>query len=363
MTDEQLRDSILEKFRGCPGIGYAEIARVASEMCRPYLATRLLDHEPRGHAQVQVLLQLSRESEEEDNRTMMLKFAAEKAAQSGDPDLIHCVISTACRGGDPTVRDVDIKPLIQLISEKPQVMQVVGDLFAASLQNSAQFEQLRTFHERLGHSRQAAYCAVQQGFRRREPEERIKWLNFARDFFGQTESGLQEAERSGIQFCAHMSGENAELLKAQMNLEEQSRSRNWSGGPHKFLGLSLVDTLRLIIGVGETADADNLKTVMKLSEKRYWRIKVRALADGGHLEELSAMASIRSSPIGYELVIDQFLKHNRRDLALPLIPKVRSPEQQAVYYSKLGREEDAAAARAQRQDGPGRLLQNILRWN
>ena len=37
---------------------------VAAEMYRPHLATLLLNHEPRSHAQVQVLVQLSREGDE-----------------------------------------------------------------------------------------------------------------------------------------------------------------------------------------------------------------------------------------------------------------------------------------------------------
>ena len=44
--------------------GFAEVARVAAEMYRPHLATLLLNHEPRSHAQVQVLVQLSREGDE-----------------------------------------------------------------------------------------------------------------------------------------------------------------------------------------------------------------------------------------------------------------------------------------------------------
>merc|ERR1712061_851423 len=97
--------------------------------------------------------------------------------------------------------------------------------------------------------------------------------------------------------------------------------------------------------------------------KRYWRIKVRALSDSGNLTELNTMATHLKAPIGYELVIEAFLKHGRNDYALPFVPKVKNPELQAAYYTQMGMEEEAQAARAQRQEraGPGRLLQNILR--
>ncbi|CAE8696084.1 unnamed protein product, partial [Polarella glacialis] len=117
-TDEQLSEAVLEKFKGCPGIGYAEVARVAAEMYRPHLATMLLNHEPRSNAQVQVLLQLSQEGDEE-NSQMMLRLAVEKAAQSADPDLIHGVIAAAC-GGDPCGRSVDVQALVRLVKERPQ---------------------------------------------------------------------------------------------------------------------------------------------------------------------------------------------------------------------------------------------------
>ena len=53
-------------FRGQAAVtsGFADVARVAAEMYRPHLATVLLNHEPRSHAQVQVLVQLSREGDE-----------------------------------------------------------------------------------------------------------------------------------------------------------------------------------------------------------------------------------------------------------------------------------------------------------
>merc|ERR1711974_217892 len=110
----------------------------------------------------------------------MLKFAAEKAIQSGDPDLLHSVISCAC-GGDPNGSQVSSHALTQLIGEAPQALQMVGDIFAAALQRSCQFDRLRTFHEQLGASRRTALCTVMQVFSRREADERMKWLRFAKD--------------------------------------------------------------------------------------------------------------------------------------------------------------------------------------
>merc|ERR1712151_760640 len=129
-----------------------------------------------------------------------------------------------------------------------------------------------------------------------------------------------------------------------------------------FAGIPLVDTLSKLIQIGEIKEADNLRTQMKIADKRYWRIKVRALSDSGNISELSLFAANRTSPIGYELFIEAFLKHGRNDLAQPFVPRVKDPEKQAIYYSKMGMEEEAAAARAQqqKQGGAGRLLQGIF---
>jgi len=304
-------------------------------------------------------LQLSRESDEE-NRLLMLRFAAEKAVQSGDPDLLHSVISTAC-GGDPSGQQVSSQTLTQLISERPPELQMVGDIFAATLQKSGNFDRLRTFHEQLGSSRRAAHCTVMQVFSRREAEERMKWLRFAKDFFGQGDAAAGEPERLSMQFCGQACAEEAELLKAQVALEEESDMKRWLNGPHRFAGLSLVDTLRKLMELGEIVEADKLRA-NRLPDKRYWRIKIRALSDAGNISALDDLANNRTSPVGYELFVEAFLRYGRTELALPLLPKVKSAEAQANFYSKMGMEEEANRARergSQASAGPGRLLQSL----
>lgn len=358
LTDEELYRAILDKFAARPGVGYAEVARVAAETYRPHLATMLLNHEPRGHAQVQILLQLSRESDEE-NRIVMLRFAAEKAVQSGDPDLLYSVICCAC-GGDPSKQEVVLQSLTQLLGERQSDLQMVGDVFAAALQRHCYFDRLRTFHEQLSSYRRAAHCAVMQVFTKRDAEERMKWLRFAKDFFGQGDPSAGEAEKSSMQFCGQACTEEAELLKLQIALEHESDAKRWMNGPYKFAGLSLVDTLRKLIQAGEVLEADKLRNG-RISDKHYWRIKVRALSDAADISGLEDLVKIRTSPIGYELFVEAFLRHGRTEHAMPLIPKIKSLEAQADFYSKMGLEEKANEIRSQsgQRSGAGRLLQNL----
>merc|ERR1712232_1219623 len=119
----------------------------------------------------------------------------------------------------------------------------------------------------------------------------------------QGDAKASEAEQQQLRFCAQASAEEAELLRAQVSLEEQCVMNRWLNGPHRFAGMTLVDTLCKLIEINCVVEADKLREQMKVSDKRYWRIKVRALSASNNLTELHAMATHRTSPIGYELVI------------------------------------------------------------
>mmetsp|Transcript_9893 Transcript_9893/g.22154 ORF Transcript_9893/g.22154 Transcript_9893/m.22154 type:complete len:199 (+) Transcript_9893:2-598(+) len=195
-------------------------------------------------------------------------------------------------------------------------------------------------------------------------EERMSCLRLAKDFFGQAEpSTTPEPVRTSMLFAAQATAEQTELLKLQVELEEKSASKRWANGPHKFAGLSLLDTLRSLIEIHEIAEADTLRLAMKISDKRYWCIKVRALAASKNFQELDLMASNRTSPVGYDLVIEEFLKHGCYDYAKAYVPRVKGNEAQAAYYRRMGLEREAQEALQQRGDrgGAGALFQNFLR--
>lgn len=352
ITDQQLCAEILDKFKDTPGVGFAEVACVAAEMHRPHLATMLVDHEPRTSAQIQVLLQLAREGSD-DSHYMMLRLAMERTAQSWDPDLLNNTL-TAALGGDPCGRDATLQTFVKLLQEGQHDMQVLDDLLAATLAKGKQFDRCRSLHEQMGRSQVVAQTAVAQALQKQEADERKRWLRVARDMFKQAEGPASlDAE-----FCADATAAEVELLQAQIALDEK-----WPSATSRFSGRSLVDTLCRLIEVGEILEADNLHSKMKMSDRRYWRIKVRALADSGKFEDLNMLATHRTSPIGYEPIVEAFLKHGRHDLARTFVPRVRDPEQQASYYTQMGMDEEARAALAQRSDRVGvvGVFQNLLR--
>ena len=61
-------------------------------------------------------------------------------------------------------------------------------------------------------------------------------------------------------------------------------------------------TLVKLLELGEVREADELRTRMKVSDKRYWRIKIRGLAAAGSFEELNAFAIATWTPGEDEMV-------------------------------------------------------------
>lgn len=207
---------------------------------------------------------------------------------------------------------------------------------------------------------------MQQVLRSRYIDERKKMLVDAKDMFARIDVNQPENEQFSMRFGVTASTEEEELLRKQEQLEERSVSEKWRGGPHRFAGLSLVDTLRKLIELGEIgtpAGADNLRKALKIPDKRYWRIKIRALSDSDKISELNDLATHLSSPVGYELFVDAFLKHGREDLAKPLVLKVKGPELQAGFYRRMGMNDEADAMlrkEKERAQGPGRIFQNMF---
>ena len=56
--------------------------------------------------------------------------------------------------------------------------------------------------------------------------------------------------------------------------------------------------------------------------RRYWHIKIRALAEGEFWDVLYAFANEKKSPIGYAPFVEVCLKHQNEEQARLYLPKV-----------------------------------------
>lgn len=98
-----------------------------------------------------------------------------------------------------------------------------------------------------------------------------------------------------------------------------------------YLNLSLHETLIKLVEDNELKLADKLKSEFKISERKYFWIKVRAYGDSGQWSELSNLAkNKRNNPLGLGPFVDQCLKQGRRDQAAKYLP-LMSPEEKERY--------------------------------
>ena len=86
--------------------------------------------------------------------------------------------------------------------------------------------------------------------------------------------------------------ESARLLRAQADLERATKQ-------YIYIGLSLHQTLSLLILHNRSTTVMELKNEFKVSDKHLWWIKVNALTSKQDWHALEAFAKERKSPIGY----------------------------------------------------------------
>lgn len=252
--------------------------------------------------------------------------------------------------------------LVTMIKENPQVMQLASNIFVNSLRSTCKreenFDRMQQVLHRLGKEFQATQASILNAYAKGDVNDRVNYLKDSAQRFAHGEG--TDAEKASMQFCAGVANDEATLLKMQEQFQADAVLENWPGRDRSFLGLSVADTLTKLIVMNQTTHADRLvEKKLKMPEKRYCRIKVKALAKAQNFDELQAMAQLRTLPIGYEVIVDAFLSGGRQDLASQFVPKIKSFEVQAKYYSKMGMEREAQAAYARKDERTGGLLSSI----
>ncbi|PFH36128.1 putative vacuolar protein sorting 16 [Besnoitia besnoiti] len=325
-----------------PLLPFAKVALCAAQAGRPVLATRLVEFEPITKEQVKMLLKLAE-----------LNIAAAKAVGAGDPDLVmQCLFSALAHEQQAAAGESDLSLLIEVLQDRP----LAQDLFALYCRETGEGNLLQLYYERSGRLYDAGWVALSLAERQRTWETKKRLLALAANFFGACKASHDLAAFAHASTLAQI-----ELLGCQHELEVKANSRGWLNPPHRFVGLPLMETVRQVILKSEFHEAENLQKTFKIPDKRYWRCKIDALADGHYFDELLAFAQYRTSPVGYEPFITACLRNENWAAAAKIIPKMKDPEDQALWYSQLGMENEAAAAakHAGSQSLSGGLLQTL----
>uniref|UniRef100_A0A8C0BB69 Vacuolar protein sorting-associated protein 16 homolog n=1 Tax=Buteo japonicus TaxID=224669 RepID=A0A8C0BB69_9AVES len=225
---------------------------------RPSWAVVLLEYEPRSGEQVPLLLKMKRS-----------KLALSKAIESGDTDLVYTVVlllkNELNRGTFfMTLQNQPVALSLYRQFCKHQERETLKDLY----NQDDNHQELGNFH-------------VHSSYSEKRIEGRV----------GALQNALDEYYKAKNEFAAKATEDQIKLLRLQRHLQEDFDK--------PYLDLSLHDTVSNLILDGHHKRAEQLYREFKIPDKRYWWLKISALANRGDWEEMEKFSKSKKSPIGY----------------------------------------------------------------
>ncbi|KAB1223106.1 Protein VACUOLELESS1 [Morella rubra] len=325
IPDAALLEILLDKLKLCKGISYAGVAAHADKNGRRKLAAMLVEHEPRSSKQVPLLLSIG----EEDTALM-------KATESGDTDLVYLVLFH--------------------ISQKRQPLEFFGTIQARPLARDLfvtyaryyRHEFLKDFFLSTGQLQEVAFLLWKESWElgknpmasKGSPLHgpRIKLIEKAQNLFSETKEHNFESKAAE---------EHAKLLRIQHELEVTTKQAI-------FVDSSISDTIRTCIVLGNHRAATRVKTEFKVSEKRWYWLKIFALATIRDWDALEKFSKEKRTDWPF---VEACIEADDKGEALKYIPKIADPRERAESYARIGMAKEAADAASQAKDGEllGRL--------
>ncbi|XP_010271337.1 PREDICTED: protein VACUOLELESS1 [Nelumbo nucifera] len=319
--DAALLEILLDKLKLCKGISYAAVAAHADKSGRRKLAAMLVEHEPRSSKQVPLLLSIG----EEDT-------ALVKATESGDTDLIYLVLFHIWQKRPPL-------EFFGMVQARP----LGRDLFI-SYARCYKHEFLKDFFLSTGQLQDVAFLLWKESWElvknpmasKGSPLHgpRIKIIEKAQNLFSETKEHAFEAKAAE---------EHAKLLRMQHELEVTTKQAI-------FVDSSVNDTIRTCIVLGNHRAAMKVRTEFKVSEKRWYWLKVFALVTTRDWDALEKFSKEKRPPTGYKPFVEACVDAGEKDEAIKYIPKLADPREKAEAYARLGMAKEAADAASQSKD-------------
>nr|GEW21219.1 protein vacuoleless1 [Tanacetum cinerariifolium] len=336
IPDPTLLEILLDKLKLCRGISYAAVAAHADQTGRRKLAAMLVEHEPLSSKQVPLLLGIG----EEDT-------ALTKSTESGDTDLIYLVLFHIWQKRPPL-------ELFGMIQARP----LARDLFIRYAR-CYKHEFLKDFFLSTGQLHDVAYLlwkeswemaknpmAASRGYPLHGP--RIKLIEKAQSLFAETKEHVFESKAAE---------EHAKLLRIQHELEVSTKQPI-------FVDSSISDTIRTCIVLGNHRAAMKVKTEFKVSDKRWYWLKVFALATIRDWDALEKFSKEKRPPVGYKPFVEACIDADEKTEAVKYITKLADPREKAEAYARIGMAKEAAEAASQTKDGELlERLRNTLQQN
>lgn len=299
-SDDEIAASIKRKLGDAPSISYSEIAKKASEVSRNELAVKLLDYEPRASEQVPLLLTMKN-----------TEAALRKSIESGDTDLVHTVLITL-------TKEMKMQEFLMTLTNYPEAQNLY---IQYCRQENPQT--LLDIHYQNDNFQEMAACHIRNSY---EQSTLVKKQDYLR-------SAQENYTRARNEFAARCTDEQRKLLDCQQQIEEKHNV--------EFVGLSVHDTAHKLIVSGLPKLAESIRKDFRIPDKRFWFLKIDALAMKCDWLEIERFSKSKKSPIGYEPFVHVCMKYNMNFEAKKYLTRV-APEKRAKVHMLLGLYDDAA---------------------
>eukprot|EP00501_MAST-03F_sp_TOSAG23-6_P000595 GSMAST32.ASY1.ANO1.616.1 assembled CDS len=317
MSDIDLCNAVREKLTNPMGatMNFAQVAAVAESTGRRSLATMLLEYEPKASNQVPMLLSMHQE-----------QLALEKATKSGDSDLIYLTLlhikkNVASEGRNP-------KEFFKLISlATSQVLETYQN-HLVSKPNKSLLKQLYYYNKRYC---DAGLLTIQDAYASTDIKNRLKAMKVASGMFY---TGHKEGDK-GLGFLWKATEEQMKLLVIQQDLEQIT-------GESYFIDMSVCETIYNCIVLSQHTKAVTIKNTFAVPDKRFWKLKVKALAECEDWKMLQSFSNEKRPPIGFRPFADACLKKGNTREAAKYIHRVKDVTSRLELFSESGYWSEAA---------------------
>nr|XP_060635622.1 vacuolar protein sorting-associated protein 16 homolog [Anolis sagrei ordinatus] len=155
------------------------------------------------------------------------------------------------------------------------------------------------------------------------------------------QNAVDEYYKAKNEFAAKATEDQIKLLRIQRRLQDDFDK--------PYLDYSLHDTVYNLILEGNHKRAEQLYRDFKIPDKRFWWLKINALAEQGDWEEMEKFSKSKKSPIGYLPFVEICMKHHNRHEARKFAPRV-APEQRVKAFLLVGDLNQAADAAIERKN-------------
>ena len=293
-TEEEICSLIVKKLHGKSGISFEEIAHAAYDEGRVRLATELLNYEPRAGKQVPLLLNMK-----EDN------IALDKAIESGDTDLVFHVLLHLRK-------KLPLASFFRVINSRP--------VATALIESSAQYqdrELLKDLYYQDDRRLDGSNLLLTEALDQPVLLNSLDKLKLASKYLSDSRDPVAQFQRQTLD-------DSAKLLRLQEQFEKDLGPRDnapIASAASSFIGLSAHQTMFELIRQGHNKRAQKVQSEFKITDKTYTWLKLRALVNARHWNELEEMSKHKKSPIGWEPFFNEVLSAGNTRVASIFVPK------------------------------------------